>query len=317
MPDRQLLLEIVESQLEMVCRFRCDGTIIFANRTYAENIGEAGHDLAGRNLWDFITGEDRAHVEAQLTLLNARNVSLTIENRVETAAGTRWMLWRNHALEFDADGRWTVAQSTGIDITERKLLEERLMLMVDELNHRVRNTLMVVQSLAEQSLLESGCPVEPVERFNERLLALAEAHTILSRGNWSGATLQDVVRHGLFMLGHDARVTLEGSEVMISARQTVPLIMVLHELATNALKYGALSQASGRLSVAWQALESGDVVIDWVESGGPEVVPPTRTGFGSQMVKNMIGHQLRGKFDADYRSDGLRCRIAFANGTSA
>ena len=187
MSDEALLREILDAQLELVCRFRADGTILFVNRAYARSLDRDPADLTGENLWDFVTGEDQAHVRGMLEKLTPGNPELTIENRFETAGGTRWMLWHNHALEFDENGAWSIGQSTGIDITDRKELEVRLELLVSELNHRVKNTLMVVKAMAHQSFRGSRLPGDAVAAFNDRLIALAGAHDALSRANWVGA----------------------------------------------------------------------------------------------------------------------------------
>ncbi|MGV3511503.1 MAG: sensor histidine kinase [Novosphingobium sp.] len=310
MYDHALLREILDAQLETVCRFRADGTILFVNRAYAATLGQEPQELTGRNLWDFVTGEDQSHVRVMLKSLTPAQPELTIENRFEAASGTRWMLWRNHALEFDETGAWSVAQSTGIDITERKQLEEQLELLVNELNHRVKNTLMVVQAMAHQTFRSSG-PGDPrVGTFNARLAALAGAHDALSRTNWAGARLGDIVGQGLLICGaDDMRVEIGGPEVIMPASATVSLVMVLHELATNAMKYGALSGLHGGVTVRWEADEQGLVTIDWIESGGPEVIPPSRKGFGSRLLTEAVPRQLGGRVELDHDRAGLRCRM--------
>ncbi|MFD2781035.1 PAS domain S-box protein [Novosphingobium pokkalii] len=152
MNEADILRDILDAQLDMLCRFTADGTILFANTAYARMMGHAREDLTGRNLWQFVPESEHAAIRAELADLTPQNPSRTIENRLEAADGSvRWTLWRNHALAFDAQGRWQMAQSTGIDITERKMLEDRLRLLLEELNHRVKNTLMVVQAMAWQS----------------------------------------------------------------------------------------------------------------------------------------------------------------------
>ncbi|MFN3458217.1 MAG: sensor histidine kinase [Novosphingobium sp.] len=311
MSDTALLREILDAQLETVCRFRADGTILFVNRAYARTLEHEPADLTGRSLWDFVSGEDQGHVRDMLRHLTPAQPELTIENRFETASGTRWMLWRNHALEFDATGAWSVAQSTGIDITERKELEERLELLVGELNHRVKNTLMVVQAMAHQTFRGGDAPALQVSTFTNRLSALSGAHDALSRTNWAGARLSEIVRQGLLICGpDDLRVHIAGPEVLMPASATVSLVMVLHELATNAMKYGALSGLSGRVSVNWVVNGDGMVEIDWIESGGPAVTPPSRRGFGSRLLTEAVPRQLGGRVKLDYEAKGLRCQIA-------
>lgn len=322
MPDKALLREILDAQLEMVCRFTAEGTILFVNRAYAATLGHASDDLTGRNLWAYVTEDDHAYVSQMLNQLTPASPELTIENRFETAQGTRWVLWRNHALAFDDAGRWHEAQSTGIDITERKQLEEQLELLVGELNHRVKNTLMVVQAMAQQTFRGTGLPAQPVATFNNRLAALSGAHDALSRTNWTGATLAEIVRQGLLICGpDDMRLDIGGPDVSVPASATVSLVMVFHELATNAMKYGALSTMSGKVLIRWDYQpapgdSTGTVTIDWQESGGPIVAKPTRHGFGSRLVSEAVPRQLGGSVQLDYAPTGLHCRISVPGATS-
>jgi len=315
MHNAAVLREILDAQREMICRFSADGKILYVNRAYAETLGRTPDDLAGQNLWDFVVRDDRDGVGAQMALLTPERAEVTIENRIDTPAGPRWTLWHNRALDFDGAGRWTIAQSTGIDITERRLLEERTLLLIEELNHRVKNTLMVVQAMAYQTFRGTGVPAEPVAKFNERLTAMAAAHTALSRGAWAGAPVEELVRNGTAILerGSEAApsVSIAGPHAMMPAGLTVSFVMVLHELATNAMKYGSLSVPDGRVDISWSIDEARNwIVLEWRESGGPAVVPPTRKGFGSRLISDAVSRQMRGESSMDYAPEGLVCRIA-------
>jgi PAS domain S-box-containing protein len=313
MQDLALLREILDAQLEMVCRFRADGTIVFVNRAYAASIGSEPRALTGRNLWHFVSDQDRAHVLEQVSRLTPDNTEVTIENRFETAQGPRWILWKNHALGFDAVGNLIEAQSTGIDITERKELEERTTLLIEELNHRVKNTLMVVQAMAHQSFRGKGVPAEPLVSFGERLSALAAAHTTLSEANWAGAPIDEVIRRGVAICGRGSdRVTISGPEFMLLPGPTVPLVLALHELSTNALKYGALSQEEGKIAIQWTLVpETGWIDLVWRESGGPVVTPPACKGFGSRLITDAVSRQLGGVAELTYDPAGVSCNITF------
>ncbi len=312
MADRALLREILDAQLEMVCRFRADGMILFVNRAYARSLGLEPDDLTGKNLWAFVTGDDHSYVMNELNRLTPSQPELTIENRFETASGTRWVLWSNHALEFDEQGKWSVGQSTGIDITDRKQLEEQLELLVGELNHRVKNTLMVVQAMAFQTFRGANGLSEPVTTFNQRLSAVSGAHDALSRANWTGTTMAEIVRQGTVICDDGGvRVRSTGPEVVLPANATVSLVMVLHELATNAMKYGALSDEKGQVHICWSLDKPArEVTIDWRESGGPPVRPPSRKGFGFRLINEAVPRQLSGTVDLAYGADGLRCKIS-------
>ena len=263
--DAPLLREILDAQLEMVCRFRRDGTILFVNRAYAETLGSTPAELTGNNLWQYVSAADRAHVEAQ---------------------------------------------SSGFDITERKQLEEQRQLLIDELNHRVRNTLTVVQGMAFQSFRTELVTEDALETFNARLHALAAAHTVLSQTNWSGAEIGHIVGQALAICGEGSgRVVVTGSPATIRPATAVALSLVLHELATNALKHGALAGVAGQVAVGWTVAERR-LGLTWHEHGGPAVRPPGRRGFGSRLLESTVRGQLAGELEIDYAPAGLRCRIA-------
>jgi len=312
LPHARLLREILDSQLEMVCRFRRDGTILFVNRAYAEAMAQPAEALVGQSLWQFIPPEDRTAVEAGLDQLRPDHPHVNIENRMETAAGIRWTLWRNHGLTWDGQGTLLEAQSTGFDITERKELEEQRQLLIDELNHRVRNTLTVVQGMAHQTFRGSEIPPRQLAAFYARLHALAGAHTALSRSNWAGAEMAEVIRQGLAICGDDIeRIAMSGPPAKLRPSAAVALALVLHELATNAVKYGALSDHAGRVAVRWQVGAEDRLALTWQERGGPPVVPPARTGFGSRLITSSIARQLDGSVDLAFDPEGLTCRMEF------
>lgn len=318
MQDAAVLREILDAQREMVCRFSADGTIRYVNRAYAATLGGTPDELAGRNLWDFVARDDHDGVGAQMAQLTPDCAQVTIENRFETPAGPRWTLWNNQALAFDADGNWTMAQSTGIDITERRELEDRTKLLIDELNHRVKNMLMVVQSIAYQTFRGTSIPTEPVHKFNQRLSALAAAHTALSDGAWAGASLAELVRDATAICERASEgrlaVIQSGPPVMLPAPMTVPFVMVLHELSTNAIKYGALSVPEGHVEVAWSldAAQARKITLEWRESGGPPVSAPRHTGFGSQLISDAVRQLMRGEAHIAYEATGLVCRFVVA-----
>ncbi len=306
---------VVESQAELVCRFRADGTILFANGAYARASGAAAEALIGQNLWKFVPEKDRANVRARLDGLTPQNPETRIENRVAMIGGERWFLWTNRALAFDSSGKWLEAQSTGIDITERRLAEEHRRLLLDELNHRVKNTLMTVQAIANLSLSSSHSLEELRERFASRLLALSRVHNLLTEENWMGADLGTVLAQGLhpygFLRDGSGRIRANGPQVPLSAKAAQTFAMAFHELATNAGKYGALSNDAGLIDVSWSYDESAATPfsLTWRESGGPPVRPPSRTGFGSMMIKEILPAEIDGKVSIDYPDTGLICTM--------
>ncbi len=215
------------------------------------------------------------------------------------------------------DQRGHVAQHflSFVDVTVRRREERRLRLLLNELNHRTQNTLATVQAIAIQTL--SGvADAGAVEAFENRILALSEAHRLLGLENWEGAFLRVVVGAILEPFGLEDgranRFTIRGDDVLLPPKVALTLAMVLQELATNAVKYGALQNATGHVDISWQAEPSQwdeRLQLTWKESGGPPVSPPTHSGFGSQLIEGGLARELKGAVSLDYDPDGVVCQI--------
>jgi two-component sensor histidine kinase/PAS domain-containing protein len=225
--------------------------------------------------------------------------------------GWRWLsAWGSVEFEDAGDGRKPVAiAGASRDITERRLAEERQRLMLHELNHRVKNTLATVQSIAMQAIRSAG-DLETAGRLIEgRLVSLARAHDILTQESWSGADLAEVVAVALEPFkGPGLVVEAPSDPVRIAAQQALAFAMALHELATNAVKYGALSVPDGRVAVQWrlQDGQNGPVLaFSWRETGGPTVQRPRRRGFGSRLLERGLGSDLGGSTRLDYAPSGV------------
>jgi two-component sensor histidine kinase len=193
---------------------------------------------------------------------------------------------------------------------ERDAFESRQRLLMAELDHRVKNTLAAIQAIARQSL-PAG---EPRDAFIGRVQALAAAHAILGEAQWQGASIARLVRAAVEAYADEAdRLSLEGPELMLKPKAAQSINLVLHELATNAAKYGSLSTAAGRLEVAWQVREGEGrrLALAWRESGGPPVGPPSRQGFGSRLITHAVMHDLDGAAELRYPPEGLACDIEF------
>jgi PAS domain S-box-containing protein len=241
------------------------------------------------------------------------------EFRVLLKSGNvRWILAKGRmfsAEEEDGDGPRIVA-GTLLDITARKRAEERQALLVNELNHRVKNMIAVVQSLASQTILSANAANEDFgAAFSARLRALASAHDLLTRGGWEGATLADVISGVLAPFSASGRpqaVVARGPEVRLSPNAAVTLSLAFHELATNATKYGALATAHGRIDIAWRFdASSGPEVleVDWIETGGPAVTEPQRRGFGSRLVERALAREFDGTAQIRFPRTGVECRM--------
>ncbi len=198
------------------------------------------------------------------------------------------------------------------DISSEKAAKERQALLIGELHHRVKNTLTTVQSVMNFTLRTS----ETMEAFQRgmtgRLASMARSHTLLTDSEWTGAALRKIIRAELDPYDDGKRLTLQGAIFQLPVDVAVPLAMAVHELTTNAVKYGALSVPEGRLNVGWstEQTENGNLLhLDWTDSNGPPVSPPTRRGFGSTLLERLLGGQLGGAVDVSYPPEGARVRI--------
>lgn len=232
-----------------------------------------------------------------------------LEAVYERPDGRRGAFLAYPTLLHDDAGTPMGAVNMLVDISERKLAEERQKLLVDELNHRVKNTLASVQSLAAHSLRGGEDLGRMRDRFEARLLALSQAHNQLADRRWQDADLRDLAEGVLAPYRADHIVTLAGDAVTVSAKTAVGLAMVLHELAANAAKHGALSAAGGALSVTWWSVGAERLVLEWQEMGGPPVEPPGHRGFGTRFIAGAIGGELGGDVEHEFAPEGVRCRI--------
>jgi PAS domain S-box-containing protein len=223
----------------------------------------------------------------------------------------RWLSAKGKVI-FDDEGRARRFLGAVVNITERKRAELHLRLLVNELNHRVKNSLATIQAIAAQSFNGQRDMSEAKEAFSNRIVALAEAHDLLTRENWEGAEMHDVASRVAVLHGGSARFELSGPSIRLSPKTALSLSMALHELATNAVKYGALSTQDGRIQIAWDlAPETGAPRLDltWTERDGPPVKPPERRGFGSRLIERGLAAELAGAAVIDFQPDGVICRI--------
>jgi two-component sensor histidine kinase/PAS domain-containing protein len=197
------------------------------------------------------------------------------------------------------------------EIEARRKTEEHQALLLAELNHRVKNTLAVVLAIAQQTLKHSGSAEAFNIAFQGRLQALARAHTVLTERNWTTASLQTLIEEALapHMAADSGQISIEGPEVIVPPKPALALSLVMHELATNALKYGALSSTEGRLSVSWRQCEAESICLDWHEHGGSAVDKPGAQGFGSKLIDINVRHELGGSIESEFRQTGFTCRM--------
>jgi PAS domain S-box-containing protein len=223
----------------------------------------------------------------------------------------RWIAAKGRGF-FDEAGQPERVVGATVDITERKKAELHLRLLVNELNHRVKNSLATIQAIAGQTFHAARSLPQAQEAFTARIVALAEAHDLLTRENWEGADLSDVLGRLQALHGAPGRFTLTGPPVRLTPRMALSLSMALHELATNAVKYGSLSTPAGHVRIDWTVTAGAGgprLALAWVEAGGPPVSQPTRRGFGSRLIERGLASELSGEAHIDFRPDGVVCRI--------
>jgi two-component sensor histidine kinase/PAS domain-containing protein len=241
-----------------------------------------------------------------------------VEYRVKQLDGSwRWLsAWG--LVEFEGHGanRKPVAiAGASRDLTDVKRAEELQQLLVNELNHRVKNSLANVQSLVAQTLRGDVDLPSARTAIDARIISLAEAHDLLTSRSWSGADVSDVVARALAPF-ESGKCTMAGPSLDLSPKQTLALSLALHELATNAAKYGALSSPEGRVELRWQA-DNGQMQMNWRETGGPQVTPPTRRGFGSRLLEHGLSHDLDGQTRLEFAADGVHCSITATLGSTS
>lgn len=203
-----------------------------------------------------------------------------------------------------------------VDRTKDRQDNARYKMLIDELNHRVKNTLSTVQSIVTQALRRPAEPEAIREAIESRLMALSQSHDLLTSGNWDGAGLHDLAEIALHpfevVAGRDERFTISGDNVHLSPKTTLSLAIAFHELATNAVKYGAFSNNAGTIKLDWTVRpeQTGNrLVIRWSEHDGPKVTPPKHKGFGSWVIERGIAHELGGEVALEYLTDGVNCTI--------
>jgi two-component system CheB/CheR fusion protein len=215
----------------------------------------------------------------------------------------RILPYRNASEEIDG------VLVTLVNVTNVAMAEEQQRLMVAELNHRVRNMLQVVISLANQTLQRS-IDLQTFERaFMGRMQSLSRAYQLLSRDSRHSASIKELLQTQLEPLAAERRYSLSGPNLILAPDATVPLALILYELGTNAIKYGSLSVAEGYVDVSWELSASNGLVLNWIERNGPLVKEPTHNGFGSQLVQRQLSYELNGTVSMEFEPGGLRARM--------
>jgi two-component sensor histidine kinase len=233
------------------------------------------------------------------------------EYRIVLSNGeVRW-IERRGTISYGEDERPERVIGVNIDVTERKRAEHHQRALNAELDHRVKNVLATVSAIIAQTHEASSSRADFVTGLNSRINSLARTHELLSESNWRGASLAEIVRRELAPYTR-GNTEARGPRVTLKAGATQAVATVLHELTTNAAKYGALSNRSGRVSVQWRWLQNGShgrLLIEWQETGGPPVLAPSRSGYGTSIIRELIPFELGGSVELSFAPNGTRCRL--------
>jgi len=292
-----------------IARVAPDGGFLEINNRFAEITGYSAAELLAGGFQQIThpddLAEDLAHVEE---LLSGQAQTFAMEKRYVGKDGAPVWVNLTVALVRDLAGQPDYFISVIEDITERKQAQDRERLLSREIDHRAKNLLMVMQSIVH---LSGGHGIDDFkESVAGRIQALARAHSLLAASRWNAVALRSLVGEELepYAINADG-VASSGPDVNLKPAAAQSLGLVIHELATNAAKYGALSSPGGRIEVHWRR-NGGRLHLDWRESGGPPVTPPSSSGFGSALIRITIERQLNGELEFDWAHDGLSCQIA-------
>ena len=312
-PAASWLAAIVESSDDAIVSKTLDGTITSWNPAAARLYGYSAEEVIGRPISILAAPDRQNEMPANLERIRRGEKVDRYETVRRRKDGSLVDISLTVSPIRDGTGRIVGASKIARDITARRRAEERQRLLAAELSHRVKNLFAVVQVLAERSAAKAMSAAECIEAFRGRLQALNAAHNALSAGHWHWASLASLVRTALEpYLDEGERIRLDVEDLRLNPDFALTLALGLNELATNAVKYGALASPIGRvkLTARVEADQSGaEFRLVWQEEGGPAVDPPAVAGFGTTMLSQAIEYQHEGKVELDWRTEGLVCRL--------
>ncbi|HWL68729.1 MAG TPA: HWE histidine kinase domain-containing protein [Geminicoccus sp.] len=319
----------------MIWRAGPDKQCDWFNRPWLEFTGRTLEQELGHGWAEGVHPDDHARcLEIYTTAFDARE-RFTMDYRLRRHDGAYRWIRDNGAPYFDDDGSFLGYFGSGIDVSDhvetelslrrslsqadqydqqQKQAQWRQEMLIHELNHRVKNTLATIQSIAMQSF-RAGVDVRAgLAKFEGRLVALSRAHDVLTQSNWLAAPLDEIVQSGIepFRTPGDESFMIEGPPVRLPPKMALSLAMGIHELCTNALRFGALSARDGRVLIDWRLTggeEADQLELTWQEAGGPPVHPPGQRGFGTRLIESGLAREFGGKVTLDFAPGGLVCRV--------
>ncbi|KRD32718.1 hypothetical protein ASE36_02520 [Rhizobium sp. Root274] len=304
--------QLADAMPQLVWTADADGRVTYYNRRIAE-FWPARDPVTGLFDWhNLVHPDDLERTNHDWSIAAADGRDYACDHRLRMADGSyRWHLSRAvlHRNVSDANFCWF---GTATEIEDLKQSENDRKLLLLELNHRVKNTLSLVQAIATLTFRSLEDPATALGAFHTRLSSLARTHDLLVRDDWQELSLKELVLTTTGALGVASdRIDVSGDDVRLSGRIGVMVAMAIHELGTNAVKYGALSNESGVITIRWETLAdvSSGFQIEWKEAGGPLVHPPSKQGFGSKLIRQALASTIEGEARFDFEPDGLKCII--------
>ncbi|WP_404338096.1 PAS domain S-box protein [Sphingomonas sp. MMS12-HWE2-04] len=302
---------IFEQANDFLLTTTLDNRLTSVNPAVCAALGYSEAEMLGRSIADFM---DPDQFGIALDAFNKKlaeggSTRLTVAVRAKDGRALVWEV--NSQLTTDEEGRMTGLHAIGRDMTDAKRAETHLRLLIDELNHRVKNTLAIVQGIAQQTFKGGTDPAVARRAFEGRLAALSEAHNLLTRQHWGSVSMRQILDdavapHG----GIEGRFAIDGPDLAIPPKTAISLALAIHELATNAVKHGALSRPEGRVAIAWGYSGAPPrLALRWEEHGGPPVAPPSRRGFGTRMIERGLAAELAGTVTIAFEPGGLVCTV--------
>lgn len=296
---------------QLVFRTHAEGTAEFFNDAWYEFTGMVPGSADEKGWINAIHPEDRDRIDSIWNETLHKKEANEVEFRLQHfAGGHRWVLTRATPVT-NGDGTVNFWLGTSTDIHTIKTLDEQRQLALEEMNHRVKNTMTMVQAVVSQTLRNAETLQDATAAVEGRILAMAGAHDNFIKSKWVVGNVDGVVAAAL--APHrpgTGRFDIKGPPLEIGASQAMALTMALHELGTNATKYGALSNTDGRVSVRWDVLNDGSTfAFHWLETGGPKVTAPNSQGFGSRMIEKALAGYFSGTATLDFAPDGLRFEL--------
>lgn len=302
--------ELADFAPVLIWRAGLDKLCDWFNKPWLEFVGRPMEQEVGFGWAEGVHPDDFDRCVAIYTSSFDARAAFTMEYRLRRHDGAyRWVL--DNGAPFFRNGEFAGYFGSCVDVTAHHEAESKQRLLIDELRHRVQNTLTIVQAIARQSFRNERTTDEVRDIFYDRLQALSAAHSVLTRRNWEAAPLKELLADALFQAGSEERIRFRGDDVRLSPNKAVSLALAAHELCTNAMKYGALSTDQGHIDVEWTVTPEPDsrLHLVWSESGGPTVAYPETRGFGSRLLERGLASELNGSVQLAFEPAGVVCTI--------